>query len=97
MINGKLVVEGLHQHQPFHPREVLFILQFLKSKFGYTVEDMFTGSSSDEEAARKEAEVMKKVANFCARRHHELIGQEMTLDTDFSEILEEELTVPQWI
>ncbi|XP_006453920.1 hypothetical protein AGABI2DRAFT_140058 [Agaricus bisporus var. bisporus H97] len=97
MINGKLVVEGLHQHQAFHPRDVLFILQFLKSKFGYTVEDMFTGSSDDEEASRKEAQVMKKVANFCARRHHELTGQEMTLDTNSSEILEEELTVPQWI
>ncbi|KAF7761304.1 hypothetical protein Agabi119p4_10713 [Agaricus bisporus var. burnettii] len=96
LINGQLVVEGLHKHKAFSPREVLFILQFLKSKFGYTVEDMFTGSFDEEEELRKEAAVMKKVANFCACRHYDLIGQKMTLDDKFSEIQEEELKM-EWI
>ncbi|EKM81443.1 hypothetical protein AGABI1DRAFT_125829 [Agaricus bisporus var. burnettii JB137-S8] len=61
----------------------------------YTVEDMFTGSFDEEEESRKEAQVMKKVANFCARRHYELIGQKMTLD-DYFPVLEEELK-PEWI
>jgi hypothetical protein len=96
MIGGELVVEGLHQHKAFSPREVLFILQFLKSKFGYMVEDMFTGSFDVEEELRNEAAVMKKVANFCARRHYELIGQKMTLDDSFGEVQEEELK-SEWI
>ncbi|KAF7761297.1 hypothetical protein Agabi119p4_10706 [Agaricus bisporus var. burnettii] len=95
MIKGQLVVEGLHEHKPFQPRDVLFILQFLKSKFGYTVEDMFTGSFDEEEKLRKEAQVMKKVANFCARRHFELIGEELTLDDSVS-VQEEELE-SEWI
>ncbi|EKM77072.1 hypothetical protein AGABI1DRAFT_130798 [Agaricus bisporus var. burnettii JB137-S8] len=94
-INGQLIVEGLYKDKAFHPREVLFILQFLKSKFGYTVEDMFVGSVDEEEELRKEARVMKKVANYCARRHYELIGQKMTLDDNFP-ILEEELNM-EWI
>jgi hypothetical protein len=96
MIGNKLVVEGLHQHKAFSPCEVLFILQFLKSKFGYTVEDMFTGSFDEEEERRKEAAVMKKVANFCACHHYDLIRQQMTLDNDFSEVQEEELKM-EWI
>lgn len=95
MINGQLIVEGLHKYKAFSPRDILFILQFLKSKFGYTVEDMFTSSFDEEEELRNEAAVMRKVANFCARRHYDLIGQKMTLDDDVS-IQEEDLNM-EWI
>ncbi|KAF7770799.1 hypothetical protein Agabi119p4_6773 [Agaricus bisporus var. burnettii] len=80
---------GLYSMKPF------LHFYFRNYRHLYTVEDMFTGSFDEEEESRKEAQVMKKVANFCARRHYELIGQKMTLD-DYFPVLEEELK-PEWI
>lgn len=97
IVNGQMVTEGMG-FQQFHPRDVMFIMQFLKRTFGYTVEDMMTGSLTMEGAATAEAAVMQKVANFCAQRYRELTGAKLVVDEKYDVAnQEEEKGERQWI
>ncbi|EKM74170.1 hypothetical protein AGABI1DRAFT_95827 [Agaricus bisporus var. burnettii JB137-S8] len=87
IIEGQEVEEGLGKS--FTPRQVLFLLQFLKRTFNYTVEDMFTGAVDSAGQRHGEAELMRRTANFCAYRYRELTGGNLSLDENYTPLAEE--------